>query len=114
MKYTYLVTANENGQIASNVVEALSSYGGELVRGVAKCAPEDTFSLEYGMQLASARCELKIADKRLKRASAKYLEAQAEAQKALARLEKMKNYFCDSTDLYDEAAQRLAEVYNQN
>lgn len=114
MKYTYCVVADGNAKIQSNVVEAYAPYGGELVRGVAKCAPEDTFNLEYGMQLASARCELKIAGKRLKRASAKYLEAQAKAEKALARLEKMKDYFCDSTDLYDEAAQRLAEVYNQN
>ena len=112
-KYSFCVVADGNAQIQSNVVEAWAPYSGEMVKGVAKCAPEDTFDLEYGMKLASARCELKIADKRVKKASAKYNEARVEAEKAIARLEKMKDYFCDATDIYDEAAVRLAEIYNQ-
>ena len=113
MKYTYLITANENGQIASNVVEALSSYGGEIVRGVAKCNPEDTFDLEFGMQLAAARCDLKVADKRVKRATKKYSEAANACEIAAKRLNKMQEYLCDATDMYDEAAARLAYIYNQ-
>ena len=113
MKYTYLITANENGQIASNVVEALSSYGGEIVRGVAKCSPEDTFDLEFGMQLASARCNLKVAEKRVKRATKKYSEAANAQMAASKRLSKMQEYFCDATDIYDEAAARLADIYSQ-
>lgn len=49
-----------------NIVVAVSSYGGEKVRGVAKCAPEDGFDLEKGKKLAIARCALKIAKKRVK------------------------------------------------
>jgi hypothetical protein len=49
-----------------NVVVAVSSYAGEKVRGVAKCAPEDGFDLEKGKKLAIARCALKIAKKRAK------------------------------------------------
>ena len=113
MKYTYLITADENGKIASNVVEALSSYGGEIVRGVAKCSPEDTFDLEFGMQLASARCDLKVAEKRVKRATKKYSEAANAHMATSKRLSKMQDYFCDATDMYDEAAARLADIYGQ-
>ena len=113
MKYTYLITADENGQIASTVVEALSSYGGEIVRGVAKCSPEDTFDLEFGMQLAAARCDLKVAEKRVKRATKGYQEAANACEVAAQRLSKMQDYFCDATDIYDEVAARLADIYNQ-
>ena len=113
MKYTYLITADENGKIASNVVEALSSYGGEIVRGVAKCNPEDTFDLEFGMSLAAARCDLKVAEKRVKRATKKYSEAANAHMATSKRLSKMQDYFCDATDMYDEAAARLADIFSQ-
>lgn len=59
---------------ADNKVIALSSFAGKTVRGVAKCHPGDVFDIEYGKQLAAARCGRKIAEKRYKRANDKYYE----------------------------------------
>ena len=58
-----------------NKVIAVSSFAGQTVRGVAKCNPADEFDAEKGAALAAARCGLKIAQKRTKRAYAKVDEA---------------------------------------
>ena len=48
-----------------DTVVAVSTYAGETVRGVAKCAPEDEFDLAKGKKLAAARCAKKVAKKRV-------------------------------------------------
>ena len=48
-----------------DVVVAVSSYAGKTVRGVAKCDPRDTFDIEKGKELAAARCNEKIAEKKI-------------------------------------------------
>ena len=58
-----------------NVVCAKTTYAGKIVKGYAKCDPTDKFDLEAGKKLASARCALKVAEKRAKRANRKFLEA---------------------------------------
>lgn len=108
--YTYIVCRNKETGEPTGTVIAISRYAGKPVRGVAKCNPGDEFDIEFGKNLASARCNLKIAQKRNKRASEKYLEAVAERNKANERLQKMKNYFCDSKDACDEAAELLRSV----
>ena len=45
-------------------VVALGQYHGETVRGVAKCAPNDTPSVEDGETLAGLRLEEKILKRR--------------------------------------------------
>jgi hypothetical protein len=88
---------------SNNKVVALSSVAGKTVRGVAKCDPDDEFSLEAGKRLAAARCNEKIAHKRLKRAKSRMISAEQEYLIAKRRFEKMQTYFADSQALYAKA-----------
>ena len=51
------------------VVVALSTFAKRPVRGVARCDPKDTFDVETGKKLAGARCNVKVAEKRVQRAT---------------------------------------------
>ena len=54
-----------------NEVIAVSTFAKRMVRGVAKCDPRDEFDHKKGEALASARCDLKVAEKRMRRADEK-------------------------------------------
>lgn len=85
-------------------VIAVSSFAGQTVRGVAKCNPADEFDSEKGAALAAARCGLKIAQKRTKRAYAKVDEAKAIVDAAVDHLTEMLKYQADA-----EANQNAAQ-----
>ena len=51
--------------IHNNKVISMSTYGGQPVRGVAKCHPDDTMDVEFGKKLADARCNRKVSRRRL-------------------------------------------------
>lgn len=70
----------------------VSTYAGKTVRGVAKCSPNDNFDEATGIKLATLRCDAKVADKRVKRARAKYNEAAAAFNKANAAFERATAY----------------------
>ena len=93
-------------------VIAVSTYAGKTVRGVAACDPSDTFSMEKGKELAAARCALKIANKRLARASRKEAEATTAIIEAERYLDKMVNYCSDAWRDKFEAEENLKEVLN--
>ena len=84
----------------NRTVTCLSSFAGFPVQGVAKCAPEDEFDETYGAEIAKARCDLKIAEKRQKRSAKKYYEALVTAQTANDRLRRMKSYMKDAEEEY--------------
>ena len=90
----------ENG----NRIIAVSTYGGKTVRGVAICHPDDNFDLETGKRLAAARCNEKVARKRLERASAKATAASFEVETAKKHLAEMQDYYHDAFLAYNEAA----------
>ena len=94
--YRFYVTSD-------NTVIAVSTYAGKIVRGIAKCAPIDTFSLEDGKALAAARCNLKISEKRHNRAARKLIEASAALNDAMRHVENMKHYYEDSCVALDDA-----------
>lgn len=79
-----------------NRVIAVSSFAGQTVRGVAKCNPADEFDSEKGTALATARCGVKIAEKRVKRAYAKVDEAKAQVYAAIAYMSDMLQYQADA------------------
>lgn len=83
--------------VGPNKVVAVSTYAGRVVRGVAKCAPGDTFDIEKGKDLAIARCAAKIAKKRLNRAYKKYDESIVAFEEAQAHREDMLRYVTDSS-----------------
>ena len=88
---------------SDNIVVAVSSFAGKVVRATAKCDPRDKFSLEDGQRLAAARCNKKISEKRLKRAERKLAEACAAVVAAERQYDYMRNY-------YEKAAFGLAEA----
>ena len=79
-----------------NKVIAVSSFAGQTVRGVAKCNPADEFDFEKGAALAAARCGVKIAEKRVKRAYSKVDEAKAAVDAAVFHLSEMMKYEADA------------------
>ena len=110
-KYKYYTFKNENG---GTTVVAVSSYAGKPVKGYAKCDPRDDFDLEEGKRLAAARCNVKVANKRVARASQKYLEAATAAMEAAEHFEKMKQYYMDSVDKADDAAEGLRNIISNH
>lgn len=95
-----------------NKVVAVSSYAGRKVRGVAKCAPGDTFNLEKGKDLAIARCAFKIAKKRQDRATQKLAEAILARDAAEEHLERMINYANDSEIAVVNIEKELKDIMN--
>ena len=106
-KYRFFV-AEKNGKPYQ--VIAVSTYAGKEVRGVAKCDPRDEFDLEFGKQLAAARCAYKIAEKRKTRAIAEYRKAAFEADQAAMRFNEMKQYFMDSIDQLDNTIEEIKKL----
>lgn len=92
---------------------AVSTFAGKTVRGIAKCAPNDEFDSVSGELLAAARCGVKIAEKRVKRAEAKYREALWMMREAADYLGKMSHYLDDSEKKYKEATEDLKLVYEE-
>ena len=81
---------------APNQVIAVSSFAGKTVRAIAKCNPADTYDFEKGASLACARCGVKIAEKRVKRAYNKVDEAKAQLDAAINHYTEMLKYQSDS------------------
>ena len=93
-----------------NAVMAFSTYAGRTVKGVANCSPEDNFSLEKGTELAAARCAVKVAKKRVKRALNKLQKANEANAAAQKYLQSMTRYFLDSMSAQDKAEENLKKL----
>lgn len=93
--------------VGPNKVVAVSTYAGRKVRGVAKCAPEDDFDIEKGKNLAIARCALKIAEKRVKRANKKVSEAKEIMIATRDHFNRMEVYLRDSITERENAVSAL-------
>ena len=91
-------------------VVAVSTYAGKVVRGVAKCDANDTFSFEKGKELAAARCNQKIAKKRLTRAENKRREIIEENHKIVIAIKKAIRYKEDSENALIEAENITASI----
>lgn len=103
-RYNYVVVPKKKK------VVAYSTYAGQSVRGVAKCAPEDEFDVEFGKKLAAARCNVKVARKRLKRALEMRDVAWEEYLKAEDQLMKEEDYVDDANSALTEAEIYLGSV----
>ena len=95
---------------SDNKTVALSTFAGKTVRGVAKCSPEDNFSPDFGEKLAAARCNKKIALKRVKCANAKLIAAGKELEKAQKQFELMTSYYGDSIRRLKEADDEVTKL----
>ena len=93
-----------------NTIVAVSSYAGRPVRGVAKCDPRDSFDFASGEKLAAARCNVKVAEKRAKRAERKYAEALAEFNAAQKNLIRMTSYCTEAEAAVNKAHDEVAKI----
>lgn len=71
-------------------------YKGQMVRGIAKCDPEDEFNLEAGKKFAYLRCKTKFARKKLRRALKARDVAFIAMNKASHHFEKAREFVEDS------------------
>lgn len=94
---------------AGNKIICISTYAKKVVRGVAKCSPNDNFDIEIGKKLAQLRCDEKIADKRANRALDKYIEAEEILVEAKAYYDDMRKYYLDSEHKHDKALSELVD-----
>ena len=81
-----------------------STFAKRTVRGTAKAIDEDSFDLATGIELATLRCDVKVAEKRRKCASDKI-------DRITARLDTLIKELDDAKDYYNDAvkAERLAQ-----
>lgn len=82
----------------SKYVAAVSTYANRYVRAVAKCDATDEYDFEKGKELATARCDFKVRQKRVKRALKKRHEAALALEEAQRQFEKMNRYYSDSLE----------------
>ncbi len=99
--------------VANDKVIAVSTYCGHNVRGIAKCSSQDEFDIEKGKQLAAARCNQKIAEKRVVRAKRKYSEAIGLCNDAEHYLNKMFSYKHDANEALAKANHRIEELLKE-
>lgn len=81
----------------NGTVVCTTTYKGHIVRGIAKCSPEDNFDVETGKRLAYLRCKYKFAKKKLKHAKKVYNEAVIANARAKNNFEKAREFMCDSS-----------------
>lgn len=98
-KVNYKIYVDEKNK----TVIAVCRYAGRNIRAVAKCAPEDTFNVEFGTKLAKARCDVKVAKAKIQNASVSYMKASVAADEAQRKYDNMKQYYMDSVDQFDKA-----------
>ena len=106
-KYKFIRCKDKNDK---DTIIALSTYAGKPVRGYAKCDPQDEWSEEKGQRISAARCNQKVALKRLKNAQKKFAEAQKKAEEAFAYLNAMGAYVMDASRAAEVAEAIVDEV----
>ena len=106
-KYHYYTYRRVDGAM---VVKAVSTYAGQNIFGKAVCHPNDNFDLEKGKELAAARCNEKVAEKRLRRAQKKRNEAADIYHRAMRKYDDMVAYENDALEEKFEARKKVKEL----
>ena len=107
-KYNY-ITFEKDGV---KYVVAESTYRGKRVKGVAKCSPDDSYNEFDGKQLAAARCNRKVCERRRKWLEAQYAWVRKEVDYWHEQEKKIRDrYFESCRDLLD-AQEKVEKVQN--
>ena len=106
-KYKYYITKNKS-------IIAVSSYAGKTVKGTAKLNPVDSFNEEFGKELAAARCEVKVAKRRLIRSEDKLAEAAKQLFNAKWYYKHMLDYNRDANADYEAAKENEKRLKDFN
>ena len=101
-----------DGTVSKRTV-AYAVFMGKSVRASATCHPDDEYDVEFGKALAIARCNEKIARKRLARAQFKSDEARAILRAAIEYVESMNEREAAAEDYFNEASAELNELLVQ-
>lgn len=94
----------------TNVVVCKSTFAKKVVAGVAKCNPSDQFSLEFGEKLAQARCDYKIAKKRLRYAKEQRFLTSKIAEKTRKEYVRAQKYMEDAIRDLNDARTKVEEL----
>jgi hypothetical protein len=94
---------------ANLTVVCTTMYKGQLVRGIAKCDPDDNFNIDLGKTLAYMRCKVKFARKKFKHSLRASNEAFVAANRAKYNLDKAREFMCDSEMQLTSAIDELKE-----
>ena len=97
-----------------NEVVAVTSFARRPVRAVAKCDPRDTFDVEFGKALAIARCDVKVADKRLAAAKKRLVKAHEAMLIAKRELNAANKYFDLAQEEHVDAYKTVATLTNHS
>jgi hypothetical protein len=84
-----------------------------MVRGIAKCNPEDNFDIETGKRLAYLRCKAKFYRKKLQRARKAYADAVVIEARAHNNLWKATEFVDDSIKQFELATQELVNLESE-
>lgn len=98
---------------AGNTTIAVSSFAGRTVKATAKLDPRDTFNPEMGKAIAGARCRVKIADKRVKRAEQKFSEATRAVSDSFTKYNKAQDYYESALDELSAAKDSYIEIMEE-
>ena len=103
-KYHFYHNA-ENGTVVCTRL-----YKGHIIRGTAKCCPEDNFDIETGKKLAYLRCKEKFMYKKLKHAHSVCIEALDAIDEAKRNLVKAHEFLDDSEENFENAHKELIKL----
>lgn len=98
----------------ADTVIAEQTFAGKKYRGKAVASDSDEFNPQIGMDIAAAKCDVKICKARVNYAKKRLEFAKEYLKIATEEYEKMSSYFDDSADEYFEAAKRLNEIMIKN
>jgi hypothetical protein len=104
-KYKFITTGNK--------IIALSTFAGKTVRGTAKCDPRDEYVLADGKALAAARCNAKVASKRVKSAQEKYDKLDAKLYALELKYTQAREYLEDAELQYALSLKDLSKLINK-
>ena len=90
---------------ANRTIVCTTMYKGQMVRGIAKCNPEDTIDIDTGKNLSYLRCYEKYSRKKAHHARKAYNEAVI--AKAI-----MDNKFRKATDFVNDSEYQLVAAKN--
>ena len=107
-RYRYYI--HQSKDHGSTQITAVSTYAGKTVKGYAKCDPQDNYNEELGMKLAAARCNLRVANLRKKRAQRKFDEAQARLEAAQKFATDMGYYWAEATSAVKSAQADVEDI----
>ena len=107
-KHNYKIYTHDNEVIA------VTSFARRPVRATAKCDPRDTFDTNFGKALAIARCDVKVADKRLAAAKKRLDRANEAMILAKRELDAANKYFNLAQEEHVDAYKAVATLTNHS